>query len=765
MIGRTLAHYTVTAKIGEGGMGEVYRARDAKLERDVAVKVLPAAVATDPARLERFRREAKAVAALNHPNIITIFSVEEAEGVQLLTMELVEGRSLDHLLSPGGLPLADLFRIGIPLADALQAAHEAGIVHRDLKPANVMLTRQNRVKVLDFGLAKTATEPAQDTDATQALGEAPLTGEGTILGTVPYMAPEQVRGEALDARSDIFSLGILLYELVAGRRPFVGQTPADVASSILRDTPEPLTEVRAELPGEFGRIVTRCLEKDPRERFQTALEISNELRGLQRTLERGGPRESESPAAGKVASIAVLPFENRSRDEEDAYFSDGLADELLNLLAKIKGFRVSARASSFHFKGKNVPLAEIGRALNVATVLDGSVRKAGNRVRISVQLVKVTDGYHLWSETYDRTLEDVFAVQDEIAQAVVRELRTALLGETPDTDASGIAKEDVAKAAKGRATDPEAYRLYLLARHLSDRLTREGLTKAIGYLNEALQRDPEFALAWSELGWAHAREAGYGWCPVAEGYTKAENAIQRALALEPDLGEAWSHLAFTQIYHGRNWAGAEVSLRRALELGPGNPLVLCRAGTLAYDLGRLDEAIGLYRQALELDPLSPLAYSLLGLALHNSDRNAQAEEAFRKVLELAPERGGAHAQLSKVLLAQGRGEEALAEAMREPTEAYRPWAVAIVNHALNRKAESDEALRELIAKQEEYGAALQVAQVYAARGEVEAAFEWLERAYEDEDPGLSEIMTVTPLRSLHHDPRWGEFLGKLGLNQ
>jgi eukaryotic-like serine/threonine-protein kinase len=764
MIGRTLAHYTVTAKIGEGGMGEVYRATDTRLKREVALKVLPEAVSTDPKRLARFQREAEAVARLNHPNIVTIHSVEEAEGVHLLTMELVEGQSLDHLLPPEGSSLAELFRIGIPLAEALQAAHEAGIVHRDLKPANVMLTRQNRVKVLDFGLAKTAAEPVQDTDVTQALGAASLTGEGIVVGTVPYMAPEHVRGEALDARSDIFALGIMLYELVTGRRPFAGQTPADIASSILRDTPEPLAQIRAELPGNFQRIVDRCLEKDPKDRFQTALEVSNELRLLQRDLERGKSPEFASPTSEKLASIAVLPFENRSRDEEDEYFSAGLADELLNVLAKIKGFRVSARASSFHFKEKDVPLREIGRALNVATVLDGSVRKAGNRVRIAVQLVKVADGYHLWSETYDRTLEDVFAVQDEIAQAVVKELRTTLLGESPDSDPGGVAKREVAKAARGRATDPEAHRLYLLARHLSDRLTREGLTKAIGYLNEALGRDPNFALAWSELGWAYGREAGYGWCPVAEGYTKAQNAIQRALALEPDLEEAWAHLAWVQIYHSRDWAGAELSIRRALELGPGNPLVLCRAGTLAFDLGRLDEAIGLYRQALELDPLSPLAYNLLGLSLHNSDRNAEAEEAYRKMLELAPDRGAAHAALSRVLLAQGRAQEALVEAKREPAAAFRLWAVAMVHHALNQKAESDEVLQELITKQAQYGAAYQVAQVYAARDEVDPAFEWLERAYDDGDPGLCEIMTATPLRSLHEDARWGGFLEKMGFN-
>src|SRR6185436_9382259 len=342
-----------------------------------------------------------------------------------------------------------------------------------------------------------------------------------------YMAPEQLRGGETDARSDLFAFGIILYEMVTGRRPFVGDSSAEIASSILRDAPEPLTSVRPDCPGELDRIVMGCLEKNPRERTQTALDVVNAIRRLQKTVEGGAPAQ-----ASRAASIAVLPFVNRSPSTDDEYFSDGLTDELLNVLAKIQGLRVTARTSAFHFKGKDVTIPEVGKALNVATVLEGSVRKAGNRVRISVELVRVSDGAHIWSETYDRTFEDIFAVQDAIAQAVVRELKTAPLGGASHGDAIGRARAEVAVAAKGRGSDPEAHRLYLLGRHLLGRGSREDTAMAIRYLKEALDRDPRYALAWAELARAHFIEGGNSWVSVEVGYGSARDAAQRALELE-----------------------------------------------------------------------------------------------------------------------------------------------------------------------------------------------------------------------------------------
>ena len=760
--GSRLGTYEILAPLGAGGMGEVYRARDLRLGREIALKVLPPEVSADVERLARFEREARTVAGLNHPNIVTLHSVEDDGDVRFLTMELVEGNSLDHVVAPGGLSVSRVIELGIGMADALAAAHEKGVVHRDLKPANVMLTKDGRVKVLDFGLAKLAapdSDPGSSHLATQA---SPVSGAGLVVGTVPYMAPEQVRGEPVDARTDLFALGIVIYELASGERPFTGATQADVGSAILRDAPKPLGSLRGDLPPDLDRIVRRCLEKNPRERAQSALDVSNELRRLRKELERSESGSPARPATEKVASIAVLPFVNRSRDEEDEYFSDGLADELLNVLSKIKGLRVTARSSAFTFKGKQVTAKEIGHALDVATLLEGSVRKAGKRIRVSVQLVQVSDSSHLWSETYDRTLEDIFAVQDDIAQSVVKELRTTLLGEAADSDASGAAKAEVARAAKGRGTDPEAHRLFLLARHLLGRFAREETASAIGHLKEALTRDPEYALAWAELGRAYIAEANRSWVPVEEGLARGRKAVERALSLDPDLPEGHLRLGSIRMVYHRDFRGAEASLARALELAPENADVLRGAGTLASNMGRLEEAIGYYHRALEQDPLSSASYHNLAMTLESAGRFAEAEAACRKALELAPQRGATRAVLTTILLALGRGEEALIEAGREPHEAFRSWALAIVHHRLGHAAESDAALRESIEKYAEDGA-FQVAEVYGARGEVDRGFEWLELAYAQRDSGLANLKSSPHLRSLQDDPRWGAFLKKMGL--
>ena len=467
------------------------------------------------------------------------------------------------------------------------------------------------------------------------------------------------------------------------------------------------------------------------------------------------PREHDPP------SIAVLPFVNRSSNPEDEYFSDGLADELLNVLAKIRGLRVAARTSSFQFKGKHDDIAVIGKKLNVTSILEGSVRKAGNRMRVSVQLVKVPDGFHLWSETYDRSFDDIFAVQDDIAQSVVKELKATLFRATNDASVGGEVKAEVAAAAKGRASDPEAHRLFLQARYLAQRNNREDTTKAIGYLKQALDLDPAFALAWSELAGQYAAEAGAGWVPFGEGYMRAREAVSHALALEPDLADAHAQRGWIQLSADWNWRAAEASYRRALELAPGNALVVNVAGTLAMNEGRLEEAIRLFRSALEHDPLRAGIYLNLGGALHASGRFVDAEAAYRTGVELSPQRANSHALLSLALLAQGRGAEALAEAMSDREEWARLYASAIVHHALGRHAESDLALEELIARYQDE-AAYQIAQVYGARNDLELAFQWLERAHAQRDPGLTEMKCERLLRSLHGDPRWQAFLRKMG---
>ena len=758
--GTRFGTYEIVAPLGVGGMGEVYRARDVRLGRDVALKVLPASLAHDTAHLARVEREARTVAGLNHPNVVTLFSIEDEDDIRFLTMELIEGQSLAELVTPGGLPLGRVLHVAISIADALAAAHEKGIVHRDLKPANVMVTREGRVKVLDFGLAKQVSIAAPP-DGPLGVPDGGVHAPSTAGGTVPYMAPEQVRAEAVDARTDVFAFGIMVFELLTGRRPFTGANATLVGAAILNDTPEPMSRTRSGLPADLERLVGRCLAKDSADRVQSALEVGHELRRLRRELERG---TADQPTSEKVASIAVLPFVNRSRDEDEEYFSDGLADELLNVLAKIRGLRVAARSSSFHFKGRDASIAEIGSALQVDALLEGSVRRAGSRVRIAVQLVNAATGYHLWSESYDRTLDDIFAVQDDIAQAVVKELRTRLMGEETDSDVSVQVRSEVARAAKGRATDHEAHRLYLLARYLLDRDNREDVTKGIEYLKESLARDVESALAWAELGRAYTKQADKGYAPSAEGYERAREAIEHSLALEPDLAEGHAYLARIRVLHDRDWRGAEASLARALELAPFNAPGLRLAGVLAGYLGRQDEAIALCRRSVEQDPLNPLPYHNLGMVLCAADCLEEAEAAYRKSLLLSPQRSATHAFLSQTLLAQRRGEEALTEAMGEPEEAFRLWALATVYHATGRRAESDDALSALT-RTYANDAAFQIAEVHGARGEIDAAFTWLERAYSQRDGGLSEMKPSPLLRPLHADPRWNAFLRKVGFEE
>jgi TolB-like protein/Tfp pilus assembly protein PilF len=784
--GTRLGAYEILSALGAGGMGEVYRARDTRLGREVALKVLPEAFARDPGRLARFEREARTVAALNHPNIVVLHSIEESEGVRFLTMELVEGQGLDRLVASSGLPLPRVLDLSIPLADALVAAHEKGVIHRDLKPGNVMVTREGRVKVLDFGLAKATREDAAG-DQTQAVTmESPISQAGHAVGTMPYMAPEQIRGEAVDARADVFALGVMLYELLAGTRPFSGKTSADLSSSILRDDPVSLQTLRAELPRDMERIVGRCLEKDRERRFQTAKDVRNELELVRRDLawaqarERSGigfgsgtaatagaaastaPGEPAAVPSGAFPSVAVLPFVNRSGDPEDEYFSDGLADELLNVLAKIQGLRVAARTSSSTFKGKEVTIEEVGQALHVAAVLEGSVRKAGKRVRVAVQLVQVADGYPLWSESYDRTLDDIFAVQDDIAQSVVKELRTTLLDEPADSKASGEVKAEVAAATRGRGESAEVHRLYLQGKHFIGRLNGEDSRRGIEFLRRVLELDPGHALAWVWLARAHTDGAGFGWIPVFEGYRKAREAVERAIALEPDLPEAYVTLCKIQRLHEWDWKGAEASSRRALELSPDSAEALGEAGVLTHQLGRFDEALNLMLRAVEQDPLSSSSYAHLGYVFRSMDRLPEAADAYRKALDLAPQRIGAHAVIAIILADQGRDAEALAEAEHEPAEWARFGSMGYVHYRAGRKVEAEDSVRSLMEKHAETSA-LQIAGAHAVQRKVDAAFEWLERAYAQRDAGVSQILCEPTFRNLHADPRWRRILKKVGL--
>ena len=648
MIGRSLGHYRITAAIGAGGMGEVYRATDTKLGREVAIKMLPAAVAQDPERLARFEREARSLASLNHPGIVTIFAVEEAGGSRFLAMELVEGQTLDTLIAAGGLPLPRFFDIAVPLADALSAAHERGIVHRDLKPGNVMVTTEGRVKVLDFGLAKLeAADSNPDLTSTPTESRAELTSEGQVFGTVAYMSPEQARGGKVDARSDVFSLGVVFYQMVTGERPFHGASAVDMISSILRDTPPPVTGLRGDLPQHLARIVRRCLEKDPRDRYQTSRDVYNELRDLRvetsSTPPAPSPRsqavvEERAPAAPRAAwkrpvwaavagavllaalylaarrfmpsssrateagaepaairSIAVLPLDNYSGDPGQDYFAEGMTDELTAALATISQLRVISRGSAMQFKGRNrPPTPEIARTLNVDAVVEGSVLRAGDKVRITAQLIDARADRHLWAKSFERNSRDVLALQDELASAIAREIHVRL---TPTEES---------RLTRAPSVNPEAYDAYLKGRYFFNRPSDENLSKAIAQFEEATRLDPSYAPAYSGLSDAYLW-AGYneGVLTASEARPKARAAAEKAIALDDSSAEAHTSLANFKLWYEYDWAGAEAEFRRAFALNPNYAFAHDQFGIGLSFLGRFDEAIAEGKRAAELDPLSP----------------------------------------------------------------------------------------------------------------------------------------------------------------
>ena len=612
MIGQRISHYQVLEKLGEGGMGAVYLAEDARLGRKVALKILAPEMAEDPARLQRFEREAKAVAALNHPNIVTIHSVEEADGVRFLTMERVDGVGLDRRITSAGMTVNDFLEIAIPLASALNAAHERGITHRDLKPANVMVTRDGQVKVLDFGLAKRHGGEAGDGDneVTQA-----LTQEGVVMGTVPYMSPEQVQGRAADQRSDIFSLGVIYYELLTGSRPFHGDSSADVVSAILRDVPRNVTEIKVELPNHLGRIVRRCLEKEPTRRYQTARDLLNELE----ELGKEGVRDQD-----QSRSVAVLPFADMSPEKDQDYFCEGIAEELINGLGRIGHLRVASRTSSFQFKGAASDIREIGDKLAVNTVLEGSVRKAGDRVRITAQLVNVADGYRLWSDRYDRELKDVFAIQDEIAESIVKALQVTL-------------SPRERRAIQNVATrDVEAYEYYLRGRKYFYEMRKTSFEYARRMYESAIEVDPSYALAYT--GIADCCSFLYMYNESSkENRELADQASAKALELDPDLAEAHASRGLA-LSLGKRFKESTAEFETATRL---NPKLFDAYYFWARDCmaqGNLEKAAELFRKASEVRPEDYQAPLILvgvlrGLGAPEAELSAAAQHAIKTVTE------------------------------------------------------------------------------------------------------------------------------------
>jgi serine/threonine-protein kinase len=627
-------------------MGEVYRARDTVLQRDVAVKILPAELAADADRRARFEREALAVARLSHPNILAIFDFGRVDALAFAVTELLDGETLRELIARGPVAWSRTADIVADIADGLAAAHAAGVVHRDVKPANVFITTDGRVKVLDFGLALVTTPDDSDGDTLTETRTTP----GTIVGTIAYMSPEQLRGERVDGRSDIFSLGCVLHELITGRRPFAGPSAADVMAAILHGRRTPLAaQDSPTVPAPLARVIDHCLEPAAARRIQSAADLASALRAL--TDERRSAASTTSIRVHPEArpSIAVLPFVNLSADPEQEYFCDGMAEEIINALAHIDGIHVVARTSAFSFKGRQTDIRDIGEQLGVSKVLEGSVRKAGGRLRITAQLIDVESGFHLWSERFDRRLEDVFDVQDEIALAVVDNLRVRLLAGERDA------------VRRQRRVDLDAYNLYLKGLYYWSLLSPEGYARSRQCYEEAIALDPEFAGAYAQLAIWYGSQTFWGTIEPKESTERAMPLLEKALALDPTNAEAHSFMGIQLAFVERDWPSGERNLRRAVELSPNTATAWMTLAVFLLVRGDLAESISACRTAQRLDPLSPtlMAWTAAWLALAGETREARA--ALERQKAMYPAHWLPRHYLAEVLAREGRLSEAGAE--------------------------------------------------------------------------------------------------------
>ena len=605
--GDLIGHYEILAPIGQGGMGVVFRARDTRLEREVALKILPPEYSRDPDRRRRLLREARAASQLNHPNIVTIYDVAESGAAHFIAMEYVQGQTLARAI-----PLAPELAIGYAaqIAQALVKAHGQGVVHRDLKPANIMLTPDGLAKVLDFGLASHAAGGAfQDRTLTD------ISREGAILGTPSYMSPEQAEGKPVDAQSDIFSFGAVLYEMLSGQKAFQGSTPISILASVLRDEPKALGELVPGVWPELEHVVERCLRKDKATRFQNISEVLRELQaaGLQR-----------SPAQpGKVPSLAVLPFANMSPDQENEYFSDGLAEEIIGALSRVPGLKVTARTSAFAFKGKSEDIQKVAAALHVGHLLEGSVRKVGNRIRVTAQLISARDGHHIWSDRFDRELDDIFAIQDEISQAIVAALKVKLARAEP------IVRRPTANM--------EAYQAYLEGRYYLMFFTPDAMERCRQLQERAIALDPDYALPHAALADYYYYQVGLHGKRPREFMPKGLAAAERAIVLDPSASDAYTARALFRTLYEYDWDGAEADFVRAIGLNPSSAIARFRCAYFHLrPLGRLEEAKAQNDRAFELDPLSlTIRFGAAHLSLMLGERDKAVKQA-RAALDLYP---------------------------------------------------------------------------------------------------------------------------------
>jgi eukaryotic-like serine/threonine-protein kinase len=791
MIGTTVSHYAILDTLGRGGMGVVYKATDTRLGRTVALKFLSDELSSDHLAVERFQREARAASGLNHPHVCAVHDVGEFEGRHFIVMEYLEGAALSQRIAGKPLPLDQVLELGIEVADALAAAHNLGIVHRDIKPANIFVNERGAAKLVDFGLAQAQVSGA-DTSAGTVLNN--LTGPGTVVGTVAYMSPEQVRGEALDARTDIFSLGAVLYEMATGRQAFSGTTAGTIHDAILNRAPAAAARVNPTVPARLEEVINRAIEKDRTLRYQNASDLRADLQRLRRDIDSGRatptavgePHQAPTPwwrqraplVAGTLAlavvlaaavwfaglparsdaidSVAVLPFVNAGGNPDTDYLSDGITESLIRTLSQFPSLRVPAGSTVFRYKGKDADPQNVGRDLGVRAVLSGRLLQRGDMLILRTELIDVVDGSQLWGGEYTSKASSVFELQDYLSREVSDKLRLRLT------------TDEKQRLTKRYTNDTTAYQLYLQGRYHRNKMSPEGYRKSIEYMNQAVEKDPRFALAYAGLADAHNQMSFFNLERPRDVMPKAKEAATRALAIDPGLAEAHISLGWASFTYDWDWPAATSHFEQARAL---NAAAVDNHPSYQFYLtvaGRSDEAIRVGRQALARDPVSVSLSHVLCVQLTLAKQNDEALAECRRTIELDPAFAVAYELMAAILASQGEYAEALRQAEKAAAlNPFNDYSAALVGFLHAHLGDRQEALRvakrlEAKAKQR-YTPAISIALVYAGLGDRDRTFQWLEQAYDERSNRLAYLGREPVWENLRPDPRFAALLARIGL--